>query len=112
MNGSKLCSKLLGRLRRPGSLHGSLEATSSPRQDCLRLLAKRGLPLWSEQPEHCDGCGREILAGERARLVYRKDELLLACTLCLRHLVHEGYLPIAGHTGVEEGRPQHLPLAG
>ncbi len=64
------------------------------REQCLRQLLVRGMPLWSEQPEHCDACGRELLLGERARLVYRGEELLLACPLCAERLLREGCVAI------------------
>lgn len=69
-------------------------STSEARERCLEQLRVRGLPLWTDQPEHCDVCGRELLLGERARLVYREEELLLACPLCAERLLREGCVAV------------------
>jgi len=82
------------------------------RQRCLTRLASQGMPLWSEEPEHCDGCGRELLLGERARLVCRDDELLLACPLCADHLLREGYSALNSNADVGATEGVGLSLAG
>lgn len=64
------------------------------RERCLRQLLVRGMPLWTDKPEHCDACGRELLLGERARLMYREEELLLACPLCAERLLREGCVAV------------------
>ena len=75
-------------------------ASLAMRERCLTRLASRGMPLWSEEPERCDGCGRELLLGERARLMCRGDELILACSLCADRLFREGYLALNSEAGV------------
>lgn len=64
------------------------------RRRCLERMATRGMPLWREEPEHCDRCHRELLLGERAVLLSRDEDLLLACPLCAPLLEHEGYSPL------------------
>ncbi len=71
-------------------------SASEARERCLEQLRVRGLPLWTDKPEHCDVCGRELLLGERARLVYRAQELLLACPLCAERLLREGCVAVGG----------------
>jgi hypothetical protein len=63
------------------------------RQRLLERMAAQGLPLWSEEPEHCDRCGRELLLGERAELMFSDEDLVLACPLCAPALWDEGYRP-------------------
>jgi len=69
------------------------------RQEHLAHLRRRGIPTWSEQPERCDACGRELLVGERASLFERDEELLLACPLCAARVQDEGALPIPASSG-------------
>lgn len=69
------------------------------RQSCLERLRSRGMPLWREEPETCDRCGRELLLGERALLLCRDDELLLACPLCADALRGAGYLSVTADDG-------------
>lgn len=76
-------------------------STHELRQRCLRRLLERGLPLWSQEPEHCDGCGRELFLGERALLLWRDDELLLACPLCAGGLRDQGYLAVTWNAETE-----------
>ena len=81
------------------------------RQRCLTRLLHQGMPLWSDEPEHCDGCGRELLLGERAQLVYRGDELLLACPLCVGRLREEGYLAVSANAAMQTAEGETFSLA-
>ena len=65
------------------------------RQRHLQRVRLRGMPKWSENPERCDGCGRELLIGERGLLLQRGDELAIACPLCADRLEADGYLRAA-----------------
>lgn len=96
--------------RRAATEPARRESDSPPkhelRQRRLRRLLTRGTPHWSEEPEHCDGCGRELLLGETALLMHRGDELLLSCPLCKERLLSEGYLrvpPDAEKDAADEG---------
>ena len=79
------------------------------RQRRLKRLLSRGIPHWTEEPEDCDGCGRELLPGEQALLMRRGDELLLACPLCAERLLGEGCLRIA--SDAERGAAEEEGLA-
>ena len=70
---------------------GDAEEPDDRRQRCLERLAAKGLPLWSEEPEHCDRCHRELLLGEHAVLMSSGEGLRLACPLCAPLLLEEGY---------------------
>ncbi len=87
-------------------------ASLAMRERCMTRLASRGMPLWSEEPERCDGCGRELLLGERARLMCRGDELILACPLCADRLLREGYLALNPDAGAGATADGGLSLAG
>jgi hypothetical protein len=81
------------------------------RQRHLRRLLTRGIPRWSEEPEHCDDCGRELLPGEPALLLRRGDALLLACPLCRERLFEEGCLRVVPETGDSPSEEGLHPLA-
>ena len=87
-------------------------STYELREHCLRRLLSQGMPIWSEEPEHCDGCGRELLLGERARLMCRDDELLLACPLCAQRLLGKGYLAVSADAQTDAPGQGRLSLAG
>ena len=94
---------------------GREEGTAPPqgelRQRHLRRLREHGIPAWSEEAEHCDGCGRVLLAGEKPVLVRRGDGLSLACPLCAERLYDEGCLRVSvGRPGDAEEETR-LPLA-
>jgi hypothetical protein len=65
------------------------------RRHCLERMAAQGLPLWSNAPEHCDRCDRELLVGEQAVIMSSGEALLLACPLCAPVLRDEGYRVVA-----------------
>jgi len=86
-------------------------AQGEPRQPHLKRLLSHGIPQWTEEPEHCDGCGRELLPGEPALLLQRSDELAIACPLCAERLLDQGYLRVtldgesdAGEEGPSQSR--------
>ena len=81
------------------------------RQRHLMRLRTNGIPLWSEQPEHCDGCARALLAGEQPVLVRRGDELLLACALCAERLYDEGCVRVNVNAAMDVEAEAQLPLA-
>jgi hypothetical protein len=81
------------------------------RQRHLMRLRTNGIPLWSEQPEHCDACDRALLAGEQPVLVRRGDELLLACALCAERLYDEGYLRVDVEIAKDTVEETGLPIA-
>ncbi len=88
--------------------------THSPqelRQRRLARLRERGIPAWSEQPEHCDACGRELLTGERLVLVQRDDALAVACRLCAERVLEEGCRRVPGGPDQDEAE-RRLLLAG
>ena len=91
---------------------GESPATHELRQRCLRRLLERGMPLWSQEPEHCDDCGRELLLGERALVLVRDDELLLACPLCTEALRDQGYVAVTANAETESACEPDLSLAG
>ena len=75
------------------------------RQGHLAYLRRSGIPVWSEEPESCDACGRKLLIGERASLLTSGEELLLACPLCAERLLDGGMLPVpvaSGRDGFEQ----------
>lgn len=76
------------------------------RQRYLQRMVTRGMPLWREEPEHCDRCHRELLLGERAVLMSQDDDLLLACPLCAPFLEHEGYRSLT-HAAAVQALPYH-----
>ncbi len=80
--------------RRPTAVPAATETPADPeaRQHHLQRLLRVGLPRWSEDPETCDGCGRELLPGEAAQFLQHDDELLLACPLCSEQLLGQGCL--------------------
>jgi hypothetical protein len=88
--------------------------TPSPgelRQRHLMRLRAHGIPVWSEEAEHHDGCGRALLAGEKPVLVRGEGGLLLACPLCAERLYDEGCLRVSVDVpGDAEETPQ-LPVA-
>ncbi len=103
--------------RRPGAAEPDKWESESRsahelRQQCLTRLVRRGMPLWSEEPEHCDDCGRELLLGERALLLSREDELLLACSLCASHLRDNGYLVVTASAETASAGGDGSRLAG
>lgn len=81
------------------------------RQRHLNRLRTHGIPVWSEQSEHCDECGRELLVGEKALLMRRADALLLACPLCSERLFEEGCLRVTPETGDSSSGEGRRPLA-
>lgn len=94
----------------PDDLEAASLSRRESRQRRLNVLLRRGVPLWNEEPECCDGCGRELLPGERALLLRRSDELLLACPLCAEHMLDQGCLRAV--PGVEEGSAHTRSYAG
>jgi hypothetical protein len=70
------------------------------------------MPLRSQEPEHCDACGRELLLGERALLLWRDDELLLAGPLCAGGLRDQGYLDVTSNAETEAADVRRLSPAG
>jgi hypothetical protein len=81
------------------------------RQRHLMRLRTHGIPLWSEQSEHCDACGRELLAGEQPLLLRRGDALLLACPLCAERLYDEGCLRVSVGVAKDTTEESQLPVA-
>jgi len=81
------------------------------RQRHLMRLRTNGIPLWSEQPEHCDVCARAPLAGEQPVLVRRGDELLLAGALCAERLYDEGCLRVEVGVAKDTVEETGLPIA-
>jgi hypothetical protein len=75
-----------------GEGHGPAPSGRELRQRHLQRVCLQGIPRWSEDPEHCDGCGRELLIGERGLLLQRDDELAIACPLCADELRAAGYV--------------------
>ncbi|HTX70296.1 MAG TPA: hypothetical protein VMH50_14300 [Thermoleophilia bacterium] len=80
---------------RPDEGRGPVLSPREFRQRHLQRVRLRGIPRWSEEPEHCDACGRELLIGECGLLVQRDDELAIACPLCADGLLAAGYLSAA-----------------
>jgi hypothetical protein len=81
----------------------------------LKHLLSRRVPTWSEEQLSCEECGRQLLAGERALIVRRGDELLLSCPLCEERLLGEGCSRDQNlHLlqGAEEFAVQSLPVNG
>jgi hypothetical protein len=81
----------------------------------LKHLLSRRVPTWSEQQLSCEECGRQLLAGERALIVRRGDELLLSCQLCEERLLGEGCSRdqnLCLLQGAEEFAVQSLPVNG
>jgi hypothetical protein len=76
---------------------GAVLSSRELRQRHLQRVRLRGIPRWSENPERCDGCGRELLIGERGLLLQRGDKLAIACPLCTDRVVADGYLRVAGN---------------
>ena len=74
---------------------GPVLSSRELRQRHLQRVRLRGIPRWSENPERCDGCGRELLIGEHGLLLQRGDELAIACPLCADRLEAGGYLRAA-----------------
>ena len=117
MDGHATWKRLIA--RRPGHAAtgpqpGDTAAPPSPgelRQRHLERLRTRGIPLWSEAPEHCDGCGRVLLAGEQPLLLRRGDELLLACPLCAGRLCDAGCQRVSIEAGKNGEQEAPLPLA-
>ena len=89
---------------------GAAPSAADLRQRHLLRLRTHGIPLWSEEPEHCDACGRALLAGEQPLLLRRDDALLLACPLCAERLCDEGCLRVGVGAFMDAGEDQ-LPLA-
>jgi hypothetical protein len=80
------------------------------RQRRLARLRQHGIPAWSEQPEHCDACGRELLTGERPLLVRRGDALAVACPLCAEALLDDGCPRVACGPDPDEAEGRRPPL--
>lgn len=69
----------------PGGLHADSKGSAwrEARQRALAACAGRSpAPLWTEEPETCDVCGRRLLTGERPGVFQRDDGMLLLCPLC------------------------------
>ena len=81
------------------------------RQRHLARLRSHGIPHWSEVPERCDACGRELLPGEQPLLLRRSDALLLACPLCAERLYAEGCLRVSVAALTDAEAAAQLPLA-
>ena len=113
MDADRTWRKLFARRQRPATEPEKREDEPlSMREHCLRRLLSQGMPLWSEEPEHCDGCGRELLLGERARLLCRGDQLLLACPLCAERLLAQDYVAVTSHVETDTVEDRGLSLAG
>ena len=86
-------------------------AIHARRQRCLERMFARHT-AWHAEPEHCDGCERELLLGERALLMSRGDGLFLACQLCTERLYAEGYRAAGwdAETDATEGRRLCSPV--
>jgi hypothetical protein len=82
------------RLIAPWSGPGEAEETAPSEREVhqrrLGRMLKEGLPVWSELPPHCDGCGRQLLIGERATIVRSGDDLVLTCPLCEERMARAG----------------------
>jgi hypothetical protein len=89
---------------------GAVPSLADQRQRHLARLRTHGIPLWSEEPEHCDACGRALLAGEQPLLLRRGDALLLACPLCAERLYEEGCLRVSAEAP-RDAEANQLPLA-
>jgi hypothetical protein len=87
--GRRIGSEPLGEGNVPASSRCEL------RQRHLQRVCLHGIPRWSEDPELCDGCGRELLIGERGLLMQRDGELAMACPLCVDGLRVAGYVRAA-----------------
>ena len=113
MDASKIWRRLFARRQWPAAAEPCKRERESlsMREHCLRRLLSQGMPLWSEEPEHCDGCGRELLLGERARLLCRGDALL-ACPLCAERLLAEDYLAITSDVETDAVEDRGFSLAG
>lgn len=116
MHVSRTWRRLIAPRLRPAAAEPDARDSESPstrelRQRCLTRLLRRGMPLWSQEPEHCDGCGRALLLGERALLLCRNDELLLACPLCAGGLRDQGYLAVTANAETEAADEGGLSLA-
>jgi hypothetical protein len=81
--------------RQPEQGRGPALSSRELRQRHLQRVRLRGVPRWSEDPERCDGCGRELLIGESGLLLQRGDELAMACPLCTDRLEADGCLRAA-----------------
>ena len=92
------------RRRRPRRRATCVSATS-------RACARKGIPAWSVEAEHCDGCGRILLAGEKPVLVRRGDGLSLACPLCAERFYDEGCLRVSVDRPGDTEEETQLPLA-
>lgn len=102
---------------RPAAPEAERHESESPsdsqlRQRCLMRLRSQGMPLWREEPESCDGCGRELLLGEQALILCRGDELLLACPLCAERLRGEGYLAVTADADRDAAEGRSLSPTG
>jgi len=91
--------------------HGAPSSTDELRQRCLQRLVSQDRPLWSDEPDRCDGCGRELSVDERALLMCRGEELLLACPRCAERLLGKGYLAVTADAGTEAPGEQGFSLA-
>jgi hypothetical protein len=85
---------------------GAGQERDDRRRRRLERLAARGLPLWSEAPEHCDRCDRELIPGEQAVIMSSGEGLILTCPLCAAVLHDEGYRVVGG----DANGPRGLPL--
>ncbi len=109
----RLLTRLRGTSAKPDESPGDLPAGDElARRRCLERMAGQGMSLWHDEPEHCDGCGRELLLGERALLLSRGEDLLLACPLCAERLSRDGYRAATPDAGIEPGEERRLTLAG
>jgi hypothetical protein len=79
----------------PEEGNGPVLSSRELRQRHLQRARLRGIPKWSENPERCDGCGRELLIGERGLILQLGGELAIACPLCTDRLKADGFLHAA-----------------
>lgn len=91
------------------------DAAKSTREAHQRVLARHAArpapPLWTEEPDTCDVCGRHLLVGERAGLFRCGEELSLVCPLCALQPSFEGLRVLAAASEQEPGSRHQLHAA-